>query len=68
MTVLRITDIRVGDITLPPVRPFKTALRTVDAVNGVVVRVPADEGAVGCGEARPSPAASAPPFRLSGRP
>jgi o-succinylbenzoate synthase len=51
---LKITDIQVGDISLPLVRPFKTALRTVNAVDDVVVRVLTDEGAVGYGEAPPT--------------
>lgn len=54
MTALKIIDIQVGDISLPLVRPFKTALRTVDAVNDVVVKVITDEGAVGYGEAPPT--------------
>ena len=51
---MKITDIQVGSISLPLARPFKTALRTVDAVNDVVVRVLTDEGAVGYGEAPPT--------------
>ncbi len=51
---MKIKDIQVGDISLPLVRPFKTALRTVDAVNDVVVRVITDDGAVGYGEAPPT--------------
>jgi o-succinylbenzoate synthase len=51
---LKITDIQVGDISLPLVRPFKTALRTVNAVDDIVVRVLTDEGAVGYGEAPPT--------------
>lgn len=51
---MKITDIQVGDIFLPLVRPFKTALRTVDAVNDIVVRVITDEGAIGYGEAPPT--------------
>jgi len=41
---LKITDIQVGTIYLPLRRPFKTALRTVEAVNDIVVRVLTDEG------------------------
>jgi o-succinylbenzoate synthase len=51
---LKITDIQVGDISLPLVRPFKTALRTVNAVDDIVVRVLTDDGAVGYGEAPPT--------------
>ena len=49
-----ITDIQVGEIALPLVRPFKTALRTVDSVNDIVVRVLTDDGQVGYGEAPPT--------------
>ena len=51
---MKITDVQVGEISLPLARPFKTALRTVDRVNDVVVRVLTDEGAVGYGEAPPT--------------
>jgi L-Ala-D/L-Glu epimerase len=51
---LKIKAIQVGSISLPLVRPFKTALRTVEAVNDIVVRVIADDGSVGYGEAPPT--------------
>lgn len=51
---MKITDIQVGDISLPLRRPFKTALRTVAAVNDVVVRICTDDGAFGYGEAPPT--------------
>ena len=37
-SALKITDIQAGDISISLLHPFKTALRTVDAVNDVVVR------------------------------
>ena len=49
-----IRDIQAGRISLPLRHPFKTALRTVDAVEDVVVRVVADTGEVGYGEAPPT--------------
>lgn len=49
-----IRDIQTGRISLPLRHPFKTALRTVDAVDDVVVRVVADDGQVGYGEAPPT--------------
>ena len=51
---MKIKDIQVGDISLSLVRPFKTALRTVDAVNDVVVRIITDDGLIGYGEAPPT--------------
>ena len=49
-----IRDIQTGRISLPLRHPFKTALRTVDAVDDVVVRVVADDGQAGYGEAPPT--------------
>lgn len=51
---MKIQEIQVGTISLPLVRPFKTALRTVEAVNDIVVRVVAEDGSVGYGEAPPT--------------
>lgn len=51
---LKITAIHAGEISLPLARPFKTALRTVDRLSDVVVRVIADDGSVGYGEAPPT--------------
>ena len=49
-----IRDIQTGRISLPLRHPFKTALRTVNAVEDVVVRVIGDNGTVGYGEAPPT--------------
>ena len=49
-----IQDIQLGRISLPLRRPFKTALRTVESVEDVVVRVVADSGEMGYGEAPPT--------------
>lgn len=51
---MKITGISVGEIALPLARPFKTALRTVESVNDVVVRITTDDGQVGYGEAPPT--------------
>lgn len=51
---MKITGISLGEIALPLARPFKTALRTVETVNDIVVRITTDEGAVGYGEAPPT--------------
>ena len=51
---MKITDIQVGRICLPLRHPFKTALRTVEAVDDVAVRLLTDDGAVGYGEAPPT--------------
>ena len=51
---MRITDVRLGMISVPLRVPFKTALRTVNSVEDVVVEIHTDTGAVGYGEAPPT--------------
>lgn len=51
---MKIRKIEVGEISIPLVTPFKTALRTVDSVYDLIVRVTADDGQVGYGEAPPT--------------
>ncbi len=53
---MKITDILVGDISLPLVHPFKTALRTVYDIQDIVVCVRTEEGLEGYGEAPPTAA------------
>ena len=48
---MKITDIRFGMLKVPLKTPFKTALRTVEAVEDIVVMVDTDTGHVGYGEA-----------------
>ncbi|MCI5699489.1 MAG: dipeptide epimerase [Lachnospiraceae bacterium] len=51
---MKITDIRLGMISVPLRVPFKTALRTVNSVEDVVVEIHTDTGAIGYGEAPPT--------------
>ncbi len=51
---MRITRIETAEVNIPLVTPFKTALRTVNSVNDIVVRVTADDGQCGFGEAPPT--------------
>lgn len=51
---MKIKNITLGEVNIPLVTPFKTALRTVDHVNDIVVRIETDDGAVGFGEAPPT--------------
>ena len=51
---MRITKIRTGSVVAPLKKPFKTAVRSVDAVRDVIVAVETDSGAVGYGEAPPT--------------
>jgi L-Ala-D/L-Glu epimerase len=48
---MKITDIRFGMLKVPLKTPFKTALRTVEAVEDIIVMVDTDSGHVGYGEA-----------------
>lgn len=48
---MKITDIRFGMLRVPLKTPFKTALRTVEAVEDIVVAVHTDTGHIGYGEA-----------------
>lgn len=51
---MKITRIEIGEVHIPLVTPFKTALRTVDTVNDLVVRITTDDGHTGFGEAPPT--------------
>lgn len=52
---MKITDIRLGHLSIPLRTPFKTAVRTVTHVEDVLVKICTDQGAVGCGSAAPAP-------------
>lgn len=51
---MRIQKIEVGIIEVPLRKPFKTALRTVDSVRDIVVKITTDTGHIGYGEAAPT--------------
>lgn len=51
---MKITDIKVGQISVPLKTPFKTALRTVNSVEDIIVEVHTDTGNIGFGEAPPT--------------
>ena len=51
---MKITEVKLGKISVPLRVPFKTALRSVSSVEDIVVEVHADTGAVGYGEAPPT--------------
>jgi L-Ala-D/L-Glu epimerase / N-acetyl-D-glutamate racemase len=48
---MKIAGVRLGLVRVPLKVPFKTALRTVEVVEDVIVEVHADDGRVGRGEA-----------------
>lgn len=51
---MKLTEIAIGYIEIPLVTPFKTALRTVNSVNDLIVKVTAEDGTEGYGEAPPT--------------
>lgn len=51
---MKITDIRIGEISVPLKTPFKTALRTVNSVEDIIVEIHTDTGNIGFGEAPPT--------------
>ena len=51
---MKITGVRIGEVHIPLVTPFKTALRSVDEVNDIVIALTTDTDAVGYGEAPPT--------------
>ncbi len=51
---MKITKIRLGKISVPLRVPFKTAVRSVDSVEDVIVEIHTDTGHVGYGEAPPT--------------
>ena len=51
---MKLKEIAIGYIEIPLVTPFKTALRTVNSVNDLIVKVTAEDGIEGYGEAPPT--------------
>lgn len=49
-----IKNIEVGEIFIPLARPFKTALRTVNIVEDIIIKVETETGLTGFGEAPPT--------------
>lgn len=53
---MRITDISLYRLNVPLITPFKTALRTVEEVSDIIIRIDTDTGDTGLGEAPPTKA------------
>lgn len=51
---MKIVRIETGEVNIPLITPFKTALRRVDSVNDILVRIVTDDGQSGYGEAPPT--------------
>lgn len=54
MGKLKITDIKLGHISVPLRTPFKTALRTVHSVEDIIIKIETDTGHIGYGEVPPT--------------
>ena len=51
---MKIVSVEWGRVSIPLRAPFKTALRTVASVEDIIVKLTADTGDVGFGEAPPT--------------
>lgn len=51
---MKITDIRLGKISVPLKVPFKTAIRTVESVEDIIAEIHTDTGNIGYGESPPT--------------
>ena len=51
---MKIKEIQIGKVSIPLKKPFKTALRQVNSAEDIIIRVVADSGEVGFGNAPPT--------------
>ena len=51
---MKIQEIQIGKVSIPLRKPFKTALRRVDSAEDIIIKVIADTGEVGYGNAPPT--------------
>ncbi|MCO7176235.1 mandelate racemase/muconate lactonizing enzyme family protein [Sporolactobacillus kofuensis] len=51
---MKIVDVRTKRLSIPLVKPFKTALRTVNTAESIIVIITCDDGTMGFGEAPPT--------------
>ena len=51
---MKIQTIQIGKVSIPLKKPFKTALRQVDSAEDIIIKVVADTGDVGFGNAPPT--------------
>ena len=64
---MKITAVKLYTMHIPLITPFKTALRTVDAIDDLIVVLETDDGQRGFGEAPPTAATPSPPSRAASR-
>lgn len=51
---MKIKEIKIGKVSIPLRKPFKTALRVVNSAEDIIIKVVTDTGAVGYGNAPPT--------------
>lgn len=51
---MKIKEIKIGKISIPLKKPFKTALRQVNSAEDIIIKVIADSGEIGFGNAPPT--------------
>lgn len=51
---MKIQEVRIGKVSIPLKKPFKTALRTVNSAEDIVIKVIADTQEIGFGNAPPT--------------
>jgi L-Ala-D/L-Glu epimerase len=51
---MKITDIKVYGVSIPLIKPFKTALRVVEVLDTNIIEIGTDSGDIGFGEASPT--------------
>lgn len=53
---MKITEIHIGQLSIPLIRPFITSVRRTECVDDVVIMIKTDRGMVGYGSAASTPA------------
>lgn len=51
---MKIRNIKIQEVNIPLITPFKTSLRTVNAIEDIVIMIETDTGEIGYGEAPPT--------------
>jgi L-alanine-DL-glutamate epimerase-like enolase superfamily enzyme len=51
---MKIKEIKIGKVSIPLKKPFKTALREVNSAEDIIIKVVADTGEIGYGNAPPT--------------
>lgn len=54
MILMKIVSIDTYKVAVPLIKPFKTALRTVEVADSIIVKMTCDNGIIGWGEAPPT--------------